>query len=170
MSDLVVVADTHLVRRDAELDAFVRFLDSLAGRTAVLYHLGDLFNIWLGKRRFEMAHMRPVLDAFRRLKAAGTSVRLVEGNRDFHVEDGYLDDPFDRVVPEGEAFEFAGRHFWVSHGDLVNDADRQYRTWRRFSKSRGVWAAVSLLPSAAGVALGNALEARLRGTNLRHKS
>ena len=61
MSDLVVVADTHMIRNDDELGRFVAFLDSLRGNAAILYHLGDIFNIWLGSRRFEMPHMEPVL-------------------------------------------------------------------------------------------------------------
>ena len=170
MKDLVVVADTHLIRHDDELARFLAFLDSLAGRTEVLYHLGDVFNIWLGNRRFEMEHMVPVLDGLRRLAASGTAVRLVEGNRDFHVEDGYAGDPFEVIVPVTEERTFGARRLHFAHGDLVNEADRQYRAWRRFSKSRGLWAAFRRLPARAGVGVGSFLETRLRGTNVRYKS
>lgn len=168
--DFVAIADSHMVRHDGELGRFVAFLDSLSGRTEVLYLLGDIFNIWLGSRRFEMEHMAPVLGALRRLRVSGTRVRLVEGNRDFHVADGYLGDPFEAVVPDGETTTFAGRRFWLTHGDLVNESDRPYRLWRRVSKSRVAWTAFSALPASAGVGIGNALERRLRGTNVRHKS
>jgi UDP-2,3-diacylglucosamine hydrolase len=170
VKDLVVVADTHLIRQDDELARFVAFLDSLAGRTEVLYHLGDVFNIWLGSRRFEMEHMTPVLEALRRLAASGTAVRLVEGNRDFHVADGYAGDPFEKVEPDGEERAFAGRRLHLAHGDLVNEADRQYRAWRRFSKGPGLWRLFRMLPARAGVGIGNVLESRLRGTNVRYKS
>jgi UDP-2,3-diacylglucosamine hydrolase len=170
VKDLVVVADTHLIRHDDELTRFIAFLDSLAGRTELLYHLGDVFNIWLGSRRFEMEHMRPVLDALRRLAASGTKIRIVEGNRDFHVEDGYAGDPFEAVVPDAEERAFAGRRLHVAHGDLVNEADRRYRGWRRFSKSAALWGMFRLLPPAAGVGIGNYLESRLRGTNVAYKS
>jgi len=170
VSDLVVIADSHMVRRDEELDRFTALLDSLAGNTARLYLLGDIFNIWLGSRRYEMDHMLPVLEALRRLTAGGTAVRYVEGNRDFHIADGYLGDPFDAVIPDGEEIRFGGRRFWLSHGDLVNEADRQYRLWRRFSKSRPLWTFLSALPAGVGRSLANALERRLRGTNVRHKS
>jgi UDP-2,3-diacylglucosamine hydrolase len=159
-----------MIRRDEELGSFVRFLDSLAGNTGILYMLGDIFNIWLGSRRFEMDHMTPVLEALRRLASRGVRIRYVEGNRDFHIDDGYLRDPFEAVVPDGEALEFGGRRFWFTHGDLVNEADRQYRLWRRLSKNRALWAIVSSLPSRAGTGLANALEGRLRGTNVKHKS
>jgi len=170
MSDLIVIADSHMVRQDEEQDRFIALLDSLAGNTGRLYLLGDIFNIWLGKRRFEMDHMRPVLDALRRLAARGTSVRYVEGNRDFHIAEGYLGDPFEAVIPDGEEAVFGGRRFWLSHGDLVNEADRQYRLWRRFSKSAPLWSFFSALPASAGQGIGSALESRLRGTNVKHKS
>jgi len=170
LKDLVVVADTHLIRHDDELTHFIAFLDSLTGTAEVLYHLGDVFNIWLGNRRFEMEHMRPVLDAMRRLAASGTALRLVEGNRDFHVEDGYAGDPFEAVVPVSEERGFGGRRVHVAHGDLVNEADKQYRAWRRFSKSRALWGTFRLLPGRAGVGIGSFLETRLRGTNLPYKS
>src|SRR5213594_3069369 len=35
MSDMVVVADTHMIRNDEELGRFIAFLDSLRGNTAV---------------------------------------------------------------------------------------------------------------------------------------
>src|SRR5438093_273400 len=95
---------------------------------------------------------------------------LADANREFHVADGYLGDPFEAVIPDGEESRFGGRRFWLAHGDLVNEADRQYRLWRRISKSRVLWRAFSVLPSGAGVGIGNALEKRLRGTNVRHKS
>jgi len=168
--DLVAIADSHMIRHDEELGRFVACLESLSGNTAILYLLGDIFNIWLGSRRLEMDHMGPVLDALRRLAASGTRLRYVEGNRDFHVAAGYLGDPFEAVVSDGEEGAFGGRRFWLTHGDLVNEADRQYRLWRRISKSRAVWAAFSALPSRVGLGIGNALETRLRGTNVRHKS
>ena len=170
MSDLVVVADSHMIRHDEELARFVGFLDSLAGNTATLYMLGDIFNIWLGSRRFEMDHMKPVLKSLRGLSARGVKIRYVEGNRDFHIARGYFGDPFEAVIPNGEELRFGGRRFWLTHGDLVNEADRQYRLWRRVSKHAGLWAIVSALPSRAGTGLANMLEGRLRGTNVRHKS
>src|SRR5204863_4773544 len=109
MRDLVVVADTHLIRHDDELARFVAFLETLAGRTEALYHLGDVFNIWLGSRKFEMEHMTPVLDALRRLAAAGTAVRLVEGNRDVHDDDGYAGGPLETEVPDYEERSCGGR-------------------------------------------------------------
>ena len=175
--DLVIVADTHMTSKDAELDGFVRFLDRVGGEAGTVAHLGDLFNIWLGRPRFEMDHMKPVLDAFRALRRRGARTILVEGNRDFHTRHSYEGDAFDDVTEDiidvpmatGPAGSMPGS-LRMAHGDLVNVNDTQYRTWRRFSKSGAMRNLVGLLPSAAGIGLAERLERKLRGTNTRHKS
>ena len=50
ISDAVFVSDVHLsAEHPATTDAFLRFVDEqVAGRTARLYILGDLFEYWAG--------------------------------------------------------------------------------------------------------------------------
>jgi UDP-2,3-diacylglucosamine hydrolase len=167
--DLVAVADTHLTRQDPEVPSFVRFLLERGAQAGAVAHLGDLFNIWLGRPRFQMEHMAPVLDAFRELRRRGVATILTEGNRDLHVRRHHQGDVFD-VVAEEEVDVFAGgRRVRLAHGDLVNVEDRQYRAWRRFSKSAPVRGGIGLIPSGTGIRMAERLEARLRGTNVRHK-
>ena len=170
MRDLIVVADTHLSRRDPETEAFVEFLLRRGSEAAAVAHLGDLFNIWLGLPRFEMDHMGPVLAAFRALRGWGVRTILAEGNRDFHVRQGYEGDAFDEVAETEVELSVGARRVRLAHGDLVNVADRPYRLWRRLSRSAPVWAGVGLLPSRAGIRFAERLESKLRGTNVRHKS
>lgn len=170
LRDLVVVADTHLTRRDEELSAFVQFLLTRGAQASGVAHLGDLFNVWLGRPRFQMEHMGAVLDAFRLLRDRGVRTFLAEGNRDFDARRWHQGRSFDRVSEESLDLAVAGRRVRLAHGDLVNAADRQYRAWRRFSRSRGVQGAVGLLPARAGIRLAERLEVSLRGTNTRHKS
>lgn len=168
--DLLVVADTHLTRRDGELSAFVHFLLTRGAAAGAVAHLGDLFNVWLGRPRFQMEHMGAVLDSFRMLRERGVKTYLAEGNRDFNARRWHEGSAFDRVAEESLDLVVGGRRVRLAHGDLVNVADRQYRTWRRFARSRPVQGAVGLLPSRAGIRLAERLEERLRGTNTRHKS
>ena len=146
------------------------FLLRRGSETGTLVHLGDLFNIWLGRSRFEMEHMAPVLEAFRKLRMRGVRTILAEGNRDFHVRACHEGDAFDEVAERSVDVAAGPVQVRVAHGDLVNTADRQYRAWRAFAKSAAVGAAVCLLPSRAGLRLAERLEVRLRGTNVRHKS
>jgi UDP-2,3-diacylglucosamine hydrolase len=170
MGPLVFVADAHLTRDDAEVDAFVAFLRSGAHGASILCILGDLFNIWLGKPKFALPHHRKVVGALEDLRGGGVRLLYVEGNRDFHLRRTHLGRPFDEVAEDSLVVSYEGRRICAAHGDAVNLEDRQYRAWKAFSKSTPVYGAFSLLPGKWGMALGESLERRLAGTNLKHKS
>jgi UDP-2,3-diacylglucosamine hydrolase len=94
----------------------------------------------------------------------------VEGNRDFSIRRNYLNAPFAQVADDFLVVNHGGRRILAAHGDEVNREDRQYRLWKRVSKSFAVYGLFRLLPGRWGVALGERLERKLSGTNIRHKS
>ncbi len=57
----------------------------------------------------------------------------------------------------------------MTHGDRVNLEDRQYQTWRRFSRSSFVWALFRALPGGTRLRLAERVERRMRQTNLEYK-
>jgi UDP-2,3-diacylglucosamine hydrolase len=167
---LAYVADSHLTRDDPEVDSFIAFLEKEGPRFSTLYHLGDLFNVWFGEPKFLMPHQARVLEALGRLAARGVTLKFVEGNRDFSVRRHHLGRPFAEVA-EGRLVEaWEGRRILAEHGDEVNRDDRQYLLWKRVSKSAVVYGSFRHLPGAWGVRLGERLERKLSGTNMRHKS
>ena len=170
MADLVFVADVHLVEDDVELPAFIRFLHSLPGNTDTCIIVGDLFNVWIAKRRFVSPGQDRVLSAIREVAGKGVTCKYVEGNRDYFVGENWRGDPFEQVATTTLTETIGPVRLLVTHGDLVNAADRPYRVWRAFSRSVPVRAALGLIPARTGRKLANNLERRLRGTNRRHKS
>jgi UDP-2,3-diacylglucosamine hydrolase len=170
MKPLVFAADAHLTRDDPEVESFVSFLRTVGPTASALCILGDLFNIWLGKPKFALPHHLAVLDALEDLKARGVRLLYVEGNRDFHLRRTHQKAPFDAVTEDSLIETHAGWRVWATHGDNINVDDRQYRAWKAFSKSAPVYGAFSMLPGSWGMKLGESLERRLTGTNLRHKS
>lgn len=169
MSDLVFVADVHLVEGDAEAEPFHRFLRSLAGRVRTCVIVGDLFNVWIARRRFLSKDQARLLDVLRETSRRGVTFKYVEGNRDYFVGESWGGDPFAEVAGDRLEERAGPARILASHGDLVNLADRQYRLWRAATRSVAARGLLSLLPSGTGRALANGLEARLRGTNMRHK-
>ncbi len=167
--DLVFVGDVHLDRDDPALDDFLEFLDSLPRTTARLVLAGDLFQLWLGGRDFELAHHARVLEALRRLRAQGIVVRYLEGNRDFHVGAAYGGDALDDATDVGVVETFAGTSLFAIHGDLANARDRQYRAWRRVARSQVSWAFLRVLPPGRRLRTALWLEARMRGSNPEYK-
>ncbi len=167
--DLVFVGDAHIDRDDEHLDDFVAFLRRLTETTGRLVLIGDLFNLWIGRRELEQPHQRPVLQALEELRRGGVVVRYLEGNRDYRIGPAYsgtaLDDSGDRGIVE----RIGGHSVFAVHGDLANPADRQYRAWRRFSRSAAVWTLFNLLPRTLRLRLAESVEARLRSSNLNFK-
>lgn len=166
MRPLVLVADAHLTRDDPEVDAFIAFVEAVGARASAVGILGDLFNLWFGQAKFALAHHGKVLRALESLRGGGVRLFYVEGNRDFNLRRTHLGRPFDEIAEGAHVEAFASWRICATHGDEVNLEDRQYRTWKRISKSAPVYGAFSLLPGALGMRLGERLERTLSGTNL----
>lgn len=167
--DLVVVSDVHIGRDDAELPAFLDFLASLPPTTAILVLLGDIFSLWLGERRYTEAHHGAVLDACRDLRRRGVRVVFIEGNREFSSR-GWEGDAFDAVGDAIGATPWAGRHWYLAHGDLVNREDLKSVVFRAVVRSWPVRLFARLIPRRLGFRLAERLERTLRHRNLRHKT
>ena len=167
--DLVFIGDVHLERKDEALEDFVAFLEGLRDSACRVVLMGDLFNLWIGDPGLERPHHVAVSSALRKLRASGIVVQYIEGNRDYRIGVRHGGSTFDAVSAEGFEERFAGHRIWAAHGDLVNPADRQYRAWRRVSRSGVVWALFRLLPSRWRAKLADSLERKFRATNLAFK-
>ncbi len=167
--DLVLLGDVHLDRDDPDLGAFLRFLEAIAPTTRRLVLVGDLFNLWIGRRELEQPHQRAVIEALEALRRRGLVVRYVEGNRDYRIGPAYSGTGLDDATDLGIVERWGGVSLYVAHGDLANERDRRYRAWRRVSRSGPVWMAFNALPRARRLRLAEGLEARLRATNAAYK-
>lgn len=170
MKNLICVADAHIDNDPKEVLAFQHFLKSIKGSAKVLCILGDLFNLWLARKRLEQNYHSEVLDQLRTLRMAGLRLIYIEGNRDFHIKRTYFGDPFDAVADDEWVEVFDGKRFYIHHGDTVNVDDYAYRLWRKISKSKTAWAIFDALPLKVKMAVAGHLEKMLRKTNIKHKS
>ncbi|MBD3866897.1 MAG: metallophosphoesterase [Acidobacteria bacterium] len=167
--DLVFIGDVHLDRDDPAVEPFCRMLETVAGDAATLVLAGDLFNLWIGGNGPEPDHIRPVLDCLRSIRRSGVAVRYLEGNRDYFIRTHYEGDVFDSVAENGLYEEVAGLRVFSIHGDLANPDDRQYRNWRRFSRSLPVRLLFRACPHRWRTSLADRLESRMRRSNLEYK-
>jgi len=169
LDSLAVVADAHLAGEDpGTVAAFGDLLDGLVGRVEGLAILGDLFEVWAARPRLMAWHHRLVVDRLSEAARAGLRIFYLEGNRDYGVS-ALRGAPFE-AVERDLGLRVAGRAVWLSHGDLVNRADRQYRLWCAVTRSRPAGALLNLLPGRAGRRLLAGLEGRLRATNVACRS
>lgn len=170
MKNLVCVADAHINNDSGDIHTFHRFLKSIQPSTKVLCLLGDLFNLWVAKKRLEHGYHREIVDHLRELRLVGIKLIYIEGNRDFHVKRAYYGDPFNEISDEEWVEVFDGKRFYIHHGDKVNVDDKAYRLWRKISKSRLAWKLFNALPFRAKTLASGKLEKMLSKTNIKHKS
>lgn len=166
---VAVIADAHIGGPGGGPEPLVEQIDGLAAAGCDhLVLLGDLFQVWVGDRRYETPAIRAVVDAVGRLRRQGARVDYVEGNRDFFIASSEYARIFDRVADE-VAFEAGGRRYLAVHGDGLDPADRQYRFWRALSKSRLSRLGARWLPAALARPAVLRTERRLADTNFKHK-
>jgi UDP-2,3-diacylglucosamine hydrolase len=166
---VALIADAHLGGPGGDAAPLVRQLETLPGEGAErLVLLGDLFQGWVGFRRFETPEVREVAAALRRLRQGGLRIDYVEGNRDFFLAGGPYADAFDSIGRE-VAFTAGGRRYLAVHGDGLDARDWKYRFWRRASKSWPSRLVVSRTPRRLARALVDRTERSLSRTNLGHK-
>ena len=166
---IAVIADAHLGGFGGGADELVAQLDALPGQGCThLVLLGDIFHVWVGSRQFETDEIVAVVAALRRLRAAAVRIDYIEGNRDFFLAGSTYAEVFDCVGTE-TSFVAGGQRVLAVHGDGLNDRDWRYRFWRWLSKSAPVRWFVLHLPARWAKRLVHSTEARLAGTNFKHR-
>ncbi len=160
-----VIADAHVGQRpgdDREMSALV--LRAVEEGVGEIIYLGDAFRYLVGMEKLWTRAVRTVLRAWDEARAKGLRVVLVEGNRDFFLDDPDLAERRD-VSCLVYDFVAGGSRFRCVHGDRVNQRDFNYRFWRAVSKSRASRSMARLLPRRIARRLVAGMEARLATTN-----
>jgi len=161
----LIIADSHVgqgVDDAGAMSSLVRCA-AASGVEEVIY-LGDAFQYLIGMKKFWTTAVREVMESWREVRRRGVRIVVIEGNRDFFLDEPELAAEIDW---SGRCYEFdpGDRRFRLDHGDLVNRRDFQYRFWSTISKSAvaRIWA--RLLPRSAAVAIVRHMEAHLATTN-----
>jgi UDP-2,3-diacylglucosamine hydrolase len=166
---VAILADAHLGGPGGAAEPLVAQLRALpAAGCSRLLLLGDLFQLWIGDRRYETPDIARVAGTLTGLRRQGVRVDYIEGNRDFFLGGSAYRGAFDSVGTE-LAFAVGGRRYLALHGDGLDRRDRRYRFWRAVSKSRPSRLAASLVPRRFARRLVFGTERKLSGTNLEHK-
>ena len=142
----LLISDLHLApERPEMIKLFENFVDDVAVHADTLYILGDFLEYWIGDDDKAFG-LEPVFAALERLHEAGTSIKLMHGNRDFligkklarryHLD--LIDDPhIDNLIDQPAL---------LMHGDLLCTDDIAYQDFRRKARNKTVLRIFLLLP------------------------
>lgn len=161
----LIIADPHVGTREGDAEAMVALIGR-AEREGVgeILYLGDTFQYLIGMSKFWTASIQTVLAAWDGFRSRGGTVRLIEGNRDFFLDE---EDLAGRVDQSTLSLEFSAGEvtFRLIHGDKVNQRDWQYLFWSHVSKCLPARLSARLLPRRIAVGIVRKMEARLARTN-----
>jgi UDP-2,3-diacylglucosamine hydrolase len=161
----LVIADAHVGQGTEDCRAMTSLVERAVGAGAgEIIYLGDAFQYLIGMSKFWTPGVHRVLNTWRDVRSKGVRIGIVEGNRDFFLDEPDLAAEIDWSARVFE-FEARGRRFRMVHGDLVNPRDFQYRFWSTISKSAVARLWARLLPRPAAVAIVRRMEAHLAKTN-----
>lgn len=140
MTRALFVSDLHLAgERPATNRQFFRFLREEAARAKALYVLGDLFEYWAGDDELKDPAGDPlaaeVAAGFKALAVEGVQVRLMHGNRDFLVGEGFLAASGAQLLEDPTVIKPKGGAIALLHGDTLCTDDHDYQAWRRTARS-----------------------------------
>ncbi|MGB8411059.1 MAG: UDP-2,3-diacylglucosamine diphosphatase, partial [Gallionella sp.] len=112
------------------MEAFQRFIATLAPQSEALYILGDLFEYWAGDdERHDPFHAQ-VVNALNNLSAHGTRIYLMHGNRDLLMGDGLAQAAGATLLADPTLIDLYGTSTLLSHGDKLCTDDVEYQQFR----------------------------------------
>jgi len=146
MRPILLVSDLHLSPTRPEVaNVFYRFLTTDAREAAALYILGDLFEYWIGDDSLVEPFNRQVADAIAATVAAGTTVYIMHGNRDFMIGKRLAAYTGMTLLPDPTLADIAGTPTLLMHGDTLCTDDLEYQRLRAKLRSRlWQWTALAM--------------------------
>lgn len=125
------ISDLHLAPERAGIaDSFFRFVEGPAAQAEALYVLGDLFEYWIGDDDFTDSFNASIADALAALSRRGVAVRLMQGNRDVLMGEGFAARCGATLMADPALLDLYGTRTLLMHGDTLCTDDIEYMKWR----------------------------------------
>ncbi len=131
MPHTLFISDLHL-RPDhpRSMEAFQRFITTLAPQAEALYILGDLFEYWAGDdHRHDAFHAR-IIGALHDLATHGIRIYLMHGNRDLLMGEVLAKAAGATLLDDPSLLDLYGTRTLLSHGDKLCTDDVEYQQFR----------------------------------------
>jgi UDP-2,3-diacylglucosamine hydrolase len=124
------ISDLHLEESRPDItEAFLTFLQDKALGIDALYILGDFFEAWIGDDE-RTPLQETVASALRDVKASGTAIYFMHGNRDFLIGEDYCQRAGATLLEDPSVVDLYGTPYLLMHGDSLCTADVEYQKFR----------------------------------------
>jgi UDP-2,3-diacylglucosamine hydrolase len=125
-------SDLHLTEERPEAnERFIAFLEEKARAAQTLYILGDFFEYWIGDDDLAEPFNAVIAGLLKDLTRRGVQVRLMHGNRDFLIGEGFCAATGTQLLQDPVVENVEGEKTLLVHGDTLCTDDVEYQAWRR---------------------------------------
>lgn len=129
-SDQHLGAPTYEASRKRE-DFFVQWLEAISKDATHLFLLGDLFDFWFEYKKVVPKGFTRTLGTLARMSDRGIKIYFFAGNHDLWVKDYLIEECGMEVFHKPQTFEFAGKRFYIGHGDGLGPGDKGYKRMKK---------------------------------------
>ncbi len=129
------ISDLHLCDQQPHTTkSFLNFSQNQARNARALYILGDFFEYWLGDDALDNT-AQMVQRELVQLKAAGTDIYFMAGNRDFLLGQQFADSCGMSLIKEPQLVELMKEKVLLIHGDAECTDDLPYQKVRKMFRN-----------------------------------
>jgi len=100
-----------------------------------LVFAGDVFDLFAGNREYFRNEYKEFLDLIFKLSSQEIEIHYIEGNHDFQLAGVYDAAARFHRHDSQVVIEASGKKFFISHGDLIDRADKKYLLMRTVFRS-----------------------------------
>ena len=129
MSRTLFISDLHLDTARPDITAALATFLQDNTDCHTLYVLGDLFEVWVGDDD-DSPFAAEIADLFRGFTAAGPSLKLMQGNRDFLLGQGFCTSVGASLLQDPSIIDLYGTPTLLMHGDSLCTGDAEYMAFR----------------------------------------
>ncbi|OTG87172.1 UDP-2,3-diacylglucosamine diphosphatase [Acinetobacter sp. ANC 4558] len=129
------ISDLHLSPEHPQLiRGFLKLLNSYQHKNTHLYILGDWFNAWIGDD-YTAAWLDEIIEHLRIFTKAGNQVYFQVGNRDFALNQTFLNQFSGHLLPDIYNLHIGSTTIRLEHGDALCTDDISYQRFRKIIRN-----------------------------------
>jgi UDP-2,3-diacylglucosamine hydrolase len=126
LSDFHLGAPNAIASRERE-QQLVQFLKQAKADAAAIFIVGDIFDFWFEYKTVVPKGFVRLLGCLAEISDAGIPLHIFTGNHDLWMRDYLMQELNAKVYFEPKQFEFAGKKFFIGHGDGLGPGDQGYK-------------------------------------------